>query len=233
MEKPIIKIIDLRVTFADREIFNSVNIDFLPKTINVVMGKSGIGKTTLLRSINRLNECFAGHKTTGTILVNLDANDSYINIYDKATSVNDLRKKIGMVFQQPNVLPCSIIKNLSIPLNNISHIAKKNIQEKIQRTLLEVDLWDEVKDRLHHNANILSGGEQQRLCLARALILEPQILLLDEPTSSIDLPTTEKIENLFKKLSKRITLLVVSHDELQAERIATGKIFSLCLSKVA
>lgn len=212
-----IKIRNLSVLFNSREVVNVSRLNFYKGVINVIIGRSGSGKTTFLRSINRLNEEFSGCKTSGSVLVKLS--DKWLNIYEDNILLKDIRQKIGMVFQSPNILPTTIEKNLAIPMSLVLNLSKKEIKNKIIESLLTVHLFDEVKDRLKEPAKNLSGGQQQRLCLARALSLNPEILLLDEPTASLDFQSSRKIENLLVELKNKYTIIVVSHSLTQAQRI--------------
>ncbi len=216
--EPSVQIADLAVHFAGRAALHGINLTLEAGQMTVVIGPSGSGKTTLLRAINRLNECFPNCRTVGTVRIRLDGR--WVDAYRDFRPVAELRRRVGMVFQTPNVLPCSIEKNLSIPLIRVAGLSKSRLPGRIEWALREVELWDEVKDRLRHNALTLSGGQQQRLCLARALALKPQVLLLDEPTASLDFRATQKIERLLLKLRDRYTILAISHSLGQTRRLA-------------
>lgn len=169
-------------------------------------------------ALNRLWEEIEGCKISGKVFMNLNGQNT--NIYDPTLPVLELRRKVGMVFQQPNPLPMSISKNIAFPLH-LSHINnKKVINNSVEAALRKVSLWDEVKDRLNDDGRLLSGGQQQRLCLARALVLNPEVLLLDEPTSSLDPEASAAIEELLLALKTKCTLVMVSHYQDQIQRIA-------------
>ncbi len=209
---------DLNVSFRGLHILKDVSALIPGNGITVLIGPSGSGKTSFLRALNRLNECYPGMETNGDVQLYLNGN--YQNVYGKDFSVSELRRKVGMVFQHPNVLPVSIEKNIALPLRLVREIRKSDTWEITNRVLEETLLWDEVKDRLGDSAANLSGGQQQRLCLARTLALEPEILLLDEPTSSLDFRATQKMEDLIRQLKKRYRIIAVSHSLSQARRIA-------------
>ena len=202
---------NLRVSFSDREILHGINVNFPANKISVILGRSGSGKSTLLRSINRLNECFDGYHGEGEIKI------SHI---DSHVPLTELRRRIGIVFQSPNPLPMSIRKNITLPLNLAFRLSKSE-SEKIMRSKLEQSgLWDEVKDRLDSPAMSLSGGQQQRLCLSRVLALKPDVLLLDEPTASLDRSAANKIEAMILSLKSELSVIMVSHSLQQAAELA-------------
>jgi phosphate transport system ATP-binding protein len=216
----------LSVSFAGRQVLDNMNLEIPAGGPTVLVGRSGSGKTTLLRAINRLNECLPGCVTTGQVRLRLGGQESlrpgedWVDAYGPATVVENLRKRVGMVFQTPNVLPVSVARNLGLPLKLALGLPAAEIERRMEQALREAHLWDEVKDRLDHPAQTLSGGQQQRLCLARALAFAPDILLLDEPTASLDYKAARGIEELLLELASRYTLLVVSHSLNQARRLA-------------
>lgn len=210
---------DLQVSFGNQTVIHAANLTLHPQKIHVISGPSGSGKTTLLRSINRLNESFPQCLTHGEITLKLDGQIHHIQKIPK-TELPRLRQKAAMVFQNPNVLPGSIASNLLLPLKVVYHIKGNTAQTKLQQSLQRCHLWHEVKDRLHHPADSLSGGQQQRLCLARALALDPEILLLDEPTSSLDPEVGRQIEDLILELAKEYTIVMVSHSPRQIAKLA-------------
>lgn len=212
------KISDLHVSFNSQAILHCLNLTLNDNGITVIVGPSGSGKTTLLRSLNRLNEHYPGYCGSGQIELNLSGTPEDINRTN--IDITMLRRQVGMVFQTPNVLPTSIARNISLPLKLVSTIDKQEREEKIIEVLQKVHLWDEVKDRLQENAARLSGGQQQRLCLARALALKPKILLLDEPTASLDFKTSQSIEELLIELQQEYRIIAVSHSLQQARKIA-------------
>ena len=213
-----IHIENLSVTFAGKRILERLNLDVPANRLSVLMGASGSGKTTLLRAINRLNECLPGCVTQGLVQVRLGG--EWVDVHARTLPVEQLRRRVGMVFQTPNVLPMSIARNIALPLSTVLALRPAEIGERMESVLREVHLWDEVCDRLAAPAQTLSGGQQQRLCLARALALAPEILLLDEPTASLDPKAVQQIEELLLALKSRYTLLVVSHNPAQARRLA-------------
>ena len=215
---PTVAIRDLSVTFSGKTVLSGIDLSLWPGQLTVIIGPSGSGKSTLLRAVNRLNELFPGSRTQGEVMVNLDGRRG--NVYEDFLPLPELRRKVGMVFQTPGVLPFSIAKNLAMPLRVTLGMNGNRLIERIEWALREVSLWEEVKERLDESATTLSGGQQQRLCLARALALEPRILLLDEPTASLDFRATRKIEGLLRGLKERYTIVAVSHSLSQTRRLA-------------
>lgn len=208
----------ISVSFSDKRVLNQISICLDHGIMNMAVGPSGSGKTTMLRAINRLNEAFPDCSTSGSVKICF--RDGWVDAYSPSVSLAHLRRKVGMVFQHPNVLPFSIIKNFTLPLSVTMGLSRHAALERAEQLLREVRLWDEIKDRLKDNALTLSGGQQQRLCLARALALEPEVLLLDEPTASLDFKATRKIEELFLELKSRYTILAVTHSLNQMRRLA-------------
>ena len=209
----------LNVYYGNVHALKDVNIEVPRRSITAIMGPSGCGKTTLLRSLNRMVEIVDGARVYGEVVI------GGVNIYDSGIDPVEVRKMVGMVFQKPNPLPMSIFDNVAYGLRIQGVRDKKKLRVLVEKSLKAVGLWEEVKDRLHEPATKLSGGQQQRLCIARAIAVEPRVLLLDEPTSSLDPISTATIENLFKKLKKKYTLVVVTHNVHQAMRIADYVIF--------
>jgi phosphate transport system ATP-binding protein len=208
---------DLSVSFGPRQVLQNVSLTLKKSRLYVLVGRSGAGKTTFLRSLNRLNECFPGCHTRGS--VRLTFNKRQVDIYQDNLPVTELRRRVGMVFQTPNILPASVENNVSLPLKLVLGLGQKDVPSRIKWALQQVHLWEEVHDRLQAPAATLSGGQQQRLCLARVLALEPAMLLLDEPTASLDFRASQKIEELLLKLKERYTILAVSHSLSQARRL--------------
>lgn len=209
---------DVNIYYGKRHAVGDVSIDFKPASVTALMGPSGCGKTTLLRALNRLHETVAGARVDGTIL--LDGED----IYDMGSVA--LRRRVGMVFQRPNPFPTlSIYKNVVAGLE--SRDRRRNGPEIAERALKSAALWDQVKDRLDRPAVSLSGGQQQRLCIARALAVEPEVLLMDEPTSSLDPIATSSVEDLITDLGRTYTIIIVTHNMQQAARVSDETAFML------
>ena len=215
-----VQIIDFSCGYNNSYIIKNFNATFEPNRVNILFGKSGVGKSTLLKAINRLHECEdSNFFKKGTIKAKIDS--SLVDVYKE--DVIKIRRNIGYIFQSPTPLPFSIEKNVAFGLE----IAKaKNIHQKVIKALKDANLYSEVKNRLNQSANRLSLGQQQRLAIARALVLEPQILLFDEPTSSLDLKSTLKIEELLIKLSQTKTVILVTHNQEQIKRL-NAKVFNI------
>lgn len=216
--EPVFTLRDVGVTLNGREVLAGMNLEIARGGATFVMGRSGAGKTTLLRVFNRLNECFPGSRTTGEVLLHLDG--GVVRPYADDLPLPELRRLVGMVFQHPNVLPMSIENNIVMPLVTVHGATRGTARDAARQALEEARLWDEVSDRLGADARTLSGGQQQRLCLARALAMKPRVLLLDEPTSSLDYKAARGIEELLASLKGRYTLVVVSHELESAARLA-------------
>ena len=204
--------------YHQHQVLQDITLQLPKNKMTVITGPSGSGKSTFLMTLNRLWEEIEGCTVSGAITMDLDGQET--DIHSSAVSVQDLRRKVGMVFQQPNPLPMSIFKNIAFPMRLSYCNDKKVIKERVETALRKAHLWDEVKDRLHEDGRLLSGGQQQRLCLARALILNPEVLLLDEPTSSLDPEACSAIEELLLTLKSQCTLIMVSHYQDQIKRIA-------------
>lgn len=206
----------LQVYYGKKQILSDIHAEIEEHKITALIGQSGCGKSTFLKSINRILEEDGG-KIQGQIL--LDGTD--IMKMDKES----LRKKVGLVFQQPVVFPYSIEKNLAYVLKYHFHMTKDECREKVEEYLKVAKLYDEVKDALHKSAKRLSGGQQQRLAIARSLCVEPEVLLLDEPCSALDMKNTIAIEEMLLELKKKYTIVIVTHNLAQAHRIADKVIF--------
>jgi phosphate transport system ATP-binding protein len=203
------------------ESLKDINLNIAPNQITVLFGPAGGGKSTMLRVLNRLNDLADVKKTSGRVL--LDG----VDILDKKTDVIALRRKVGMVFARPVVLPFSIRRNLTYSLE-LAGIRDPKVHNKaVESSLKQAALWDEVKDRLDDPAIALSGGQQQRLCLARSLVLQPDVILLDEPTSGLDPISTAKVENSLQDLKNDYTIILVPHSVQQAARMADYAAFFL------
>ncbi len=212
VERPKIVVENLNFWFSDMQVLKDINIKIPERKITAIMGPSGCGKSTFLRCFNRMNDLIEGSRLEGRIL--LDGED----IYSDGIDVFGLRKRVGMVFQKPNPLPKSIFENVAYGLR--VHGIRDGIEERVERALKDANLWEEVKDKLSRSAFELSGGQQQRLCIARCLVLEPEVLLLDEPASALDPISTAKLEELLHKLKERYTIVIVTHNLQQAARVS-------------
>ena len=218
MSKISIKNMDLY--YGDFHALKDVNLEIQEKEITAFIGPSGCGKSTLLKSLNRMNDLVPGCKITGDIT--LDGEAIYGNM-----NVNMLRKRVGMVFQKPNPFPMSIYDNIAYGPRTHGIRSKKQLDEIVERSLRDAAIWDEVKDRLKKSALGMSGGQQQRLCIARALAVQPEVLLMDEPTSALDPISTSKIEELAMELKKDYTIVMVTHNMQQAVRVSDKTAFFL------
>lgn len=216
----IIKTEKLNLWYGENQALKNINIEIPEKQITALIGPSGCGKSTFLKTLNRMNDLVDGCKIEGSIYIN--HTDIYKNI-----DVNILRKNVGMVFQKPNPFPMSIYDNIAYGPRIHGIKSKFKLDEIVERSLKQAAIWDECKDRLKKSALSMSGGQQQRLCIARALAVEPQILLMDEPTSALDPISTSKIEDLALELKKEYTIIIVTHNMQQAMRIADKTAFFL------
>lgn len=215
----IIKTNNLNLWYSANHALKNINIELAKNKITALIGPSGCGKSTFLKTLNRMNDLVEGIRIEGDILVDGK------NIYD--IDVNILRKRVGMVFQKPNPFPMSIYDNIAYG-PRIHGIKKRSVLDEIvEKSLRQSAIWDECKDRLKKSALGMSGGQQQRLCIARALAVEPEILLMDEPTSALDPISTSKIEDLAEELSREYTIIMVTHNMQQAVRIADMTAFFL------
>ena len=212
---------DMDLYYGNFQALKKVNIDIYKNDITALIGPSGCGKSTFLRSLNRMNDLVEGCRIEGRLL--FDGED----LYGKDCDVIALRKKVGMVFQKPNPFPKTIHENITYGPKLHGQKDKKKLDEIVERTLREVGLWEEVKDRLHKSALGLSGGQQQRLCIARCLSVEPEVILMDEPTSALDPVATTKIEALVQELASKYTIVIVTHNMQQAARISNRTAFFL------
>lgn len=211
---------NLDLYYGDFHALKSVNLNIPAKEITAFIGPSGCGKSTLLKSLNRMNDLVKDCRITGNVL--LDGEDVYRNL-----DINKLRKKVGMVFQKPNPFPMSIYDNIAFGPRTHGIHGKAELYEIVERSLKQAAIWDEVKDRLHKSALGMSGGQQQRLCIARALAIEPDVLLMDEPTSALDPISTSKIEDLVIELKQKYSIVIVTHNMQQAVRISDKTAFFL------
>ncbi|MEW6569554.1 MAG: phosphate ABC transporter ATP-binding protein PstB [Nitrospirota bacterium] len=210
----IFEIRDFCVYYGDFKAVSNINLDIEANKITAIIGPSGCGKSTLLRALNRMNDLIIISRTEGKILF------KGVDIYDKNTDVIELRKKVGMVFQKPNPFPSSVYENVAYGPRIRGVKKKSKLDEIVENALIRADLWKEVSDKLHESGLSLSGGQMQRLCIARSLAQEPEVLLFDEPTSALDPISTSNIENLLQELQKAITIVIVTHNMQQAARIS-------------
>ena len=209
---PAIAAVNLTLGFGAKTVLDEVSLNFPARAVTSLLGPTGSGKTTFLRTLNRMNDKVSGYRYSGDVLL------GGRSIF-KSQDLMEFRRRVGMLFQRPNPFPMSILDNVVAGLRAHKLVSRKDFKSVAQARLAEVGLWDAVKDRLGDSPFRLSGGQQQLLCLARALAVNPEVLLLDEPTSSLDPATTEKIEELIRSLANRLTVIIVTHDLAQAARI--------------
>lgn len=216
-----ISIENLNLHYGDFHALKDVNMNIEEKQITAFIGPSGCGKSTLLRCLNRMNDLVEGCRIDGSITI--DGHD----IYSRSQDINQLRKKVGMVFQKPNPFPMSIYDNIAYGPRTHGIRNRKKLDEIVEKSLRDAAIWDECKDRLKKSALGMSGGQQQRLCIARALACNPEVLLMDEPTSALDPISTSRIEDLVLDLKKDYTVVIVTHNMQQALRISDQTAFFL------
>lgn len=212
---------DVHLYYGKKEALKGITLDFPQGGIHALIGPSGCGKSTYLRCLNRMNDMIANVKITGDI--RLDGND----IYSPQTDTVTLRKRVGMVFQQPNPFPFSIYENIVYGLRIAGIKDKEVLDERVETSLKQAAIWDEVKDDLKKSAVALSGGQQQRICIARVLAVRPEVILLDEPTSALDPVSSSLIEEMLLKLKEEYTCIIVTHNMQQASRISDTTSFFL------
>ena len=221
-QKVTVHVEHLNAWYGKTQALYDINLTVTPLSVTALIGPSGCGKSTFLRCLNRMHEEIPGGHAAG--LVQIEG----INIYARSIKPMYVRLHIGMIFQQPNPLPIrSIWENVAIGAQINGLDKGQALHERVERSLRQAALWDEVKDRLHSSATNLSGGQQQRLCIARALAVEPKILLMDEPASALDPESTFKVEELIQDLKKQYTVVIVTHNMQQAARIADTTVFFL------
>ena len=216
----IMEIENLDLFYGDFQALKNVNMQIQKHEITAFIGPSGCGKSTFLKSLNRMNDLVEGCRITGK--VTLEGQDIY-----KGMDVNELRKRVGMVFQKPNPFPMSIYDNIAYGPRTHGILSKAKLDDIVERSLRSAAIWEETKDRLKTSALGMSGGQQQRLCIARALAVQPEVLLMDEPTSALDPISTSKIEDLCMELKKDYTIIIVTHNMQQAARISDKTAFFL------
>ena len=205
----------LKFYYGSKLALDDISIQLRRNVVTAFIGPSGCGKSTFLRTLNRMNDVIPGTRATGTILI--EGRDAY----DTSVDVVDLRRRVGMVFQKSNPFPKSIFENVAygVRLNGLA-TSRQELHNRVEQSLRESALWEEVKDRLHDSAMALSGGQQQRLCIARALAIRPEILLMDEPASALDPIATQRIEELIFGLKSQYTIIIVTHNMQQAARVS-------------
>jgi len=206
--------INLDFYYGTFHALHDISLDLVGNQVTALIGPSGCGKSTFLRCLNRMNDLIVRSRVYGQIL--LDG----VNIYADSVDVVELRRRVGMVFQKPNPFPKTIYENVAYGLRINGVKDKELIAERVERSLKQAALWDEVQDRLDKSALDLSGGQQQRLCIARALAVQPEVLLMDEPASALDPIATQKIEDLIQELKKNYTIVIVTHNMQQAARVS-------------
>lgn len=217
----IISVKDMCLWYGDHQALKNVNIEIPEKSITAFIGPSGCGKSTFLKTMNRMNDLIPGVRITG------DIRYEGMDIFSREVDVNNLRKAIGMVFQKPNPFPMSIYDNIAYGPRTHGITSKVQLDEIVESALRGAAIWDEVKDRLKKNALGMSGGQQQRLCIARALAVEPKVLLMDEPTSALDPISNSRIEELVTELKEKYTIVMVTHNMQQAVRVSDYTAFFL------
>ena len=210
----IISIEDINFYYGDKQALKSIDLEISEKKATAFIGPSGCGKTTLLRCLNRMNDLVVNARVAGRIKLYGE------NIYDPNTDVIQLRRRVGMIFQKWNPFPKSIYENVIYGLRIVGINNRNYLDEVVEKSLRRAALWDEVKDNLHKGATDMSGGQQQRLCIARALAVEPEVLLMDEPCSALDPISTAKIEELIHELKNSFTIIIVTHNMQQAARVS-------------
>ena len=217
----IITVEDLNLWYGSTQALHHVSMEIPEKSITALIGPSGCGKSTFLKTLDRMNDLVPGVRIEGT--VRYDGRD----IFAPDVDVNELRRQVGMVFQKPNPFPMSIYDNIAYGPRTHGVRSKARLDEIVEKSLRDAAIWDEVKDRLNKSALGMSGGQQQRLCIARALAVEPEVLLMDEPTSALDPISTSKVEELATELKEKYTIVMVTHNMQQAARISDKTAFFL------
>jgi len=210
---------ELELSYKGNSVLKGMDYTFTRNRITGIIGPSGSGKTTLLRTINRMNDLVPDFKLRGKVF--FEGRD----IYENGIDVHELRQQIGMVFQKPCIFPQSIYKNVTFGLRHLHLKKRQDFPWIVEETLKEVSLWNEVKSRLHEPAITLSQGQQQRLCIARSLAVQPRVLLMDEPTSALDPKSASAIEQLISRLTEKLTIIFVTHNLQQARRVSDEVVF--------
>jgi phosphate transport system ATP-binding protein len=205
----------LNFFYGDKRALQDISVRIQPNLVTAFIGPSGCGKSTFLRTLNRMNDIIPGTRVEGKVLIDGS------NIYEPGVDVVQLRRRVGMVFQKSNPFPKSIFENIAYGLRiNAMAGSRAQLAERVEESLKQAALWDEVKDRMHESALAMSGGQQQRLCIARALAVRPDILLMDEPASALDPIATQRIEELIYELKRAYTIVIVTHNMQQAARVS-------------
>lgn len=217
----ILSVENLCLWYGSHQALKDINIEIPEKSITALIGPSGCGKSTFLKTLDRMNDLIPDVKITGSVLYKGE------DIFDSSVDVSELRRQVGMVFQKPNPFPMSIYDNIAYGPRTHGIRNKAQLDEIVERSLRGAAIWDEVKDRLNKSALGMSGGQQQRLCIARALAVEPEVLLMDEPTSALDPISTSKVEELATELKENYTIVMVTHNMQQAARISDKTAFFL------
>lgn len=205
--------------YSAKQTLKDISMNIYENRVTSIIGPSGCGKSTFIRLLNRMNDLIPNTRLEGKVYLD------DINIYEPETDIVEIRRKVGMVFQKPNPFPKSIRENLSFGLKVNGIKDRDIIEERVERSLTEAAIWDEVKDRLDESALRLSGGQQQRLCIARCLSIEPEVILFDEPCASLDPISTKRIEELIEKLKSKYTIVIVTHNMQQAARVSDNTAF--------
>ena len=209
-----IKVDGVQLYYGEKRALHGISFDIPDREVTAFIGPSGCGKSTLLRCFNRMNDLVESARVLGKITIHGQ------DIYHPDTDVSELRRKVGMVFQKPNPFPKSVYENIAYGPRILGERNKSKIDETVEKSLRAAALWDEVKDRLNDSALGLSGGQHQRLCIARAIAVEPEVLLMDEPCSALDPIATTKVEDLIEELKKDYTIVIVTHNMQQAARVS-------------
>ncbi|MDQ2657183.1 MAG: phosphate ABC transporter ATP-binding protein PstB [Bacteroidota bacterium] len=210
---------NVNVYYGDNHVLKDVSMTIRENTVTAFIGPSGCGKSTFLRTLNRMNDYIESFRKEGKVII--DGKE----IYDKKVRVEELRRKVGMVFQKPNPFPKTIYENVAYGLRIHGVNDKREINERVEKSLKQAALWNEVKDKLGKPALSLSGGQQQRLCIARTLAVKPMVILMDEPASALDPISTAKIEELINELKEKYTIVIVTHNMQQAARVSDRTAF--------
>ncbi|MDP2783958.1 MAG: phosphate ABC transporter ATP-binding protein PstB, partial [Sulfurimicrobium sp.] len=211
---PKVTVRDLNFYYGKYHALKSINLDIQEKKVTAFIGPSGCGKSTLLRVFNRMYELYPGQEAKGEIVMD------GANILDKKQDLNILRAKMGMVFQKPTPFPMSIFDNVAFGVKLYESLSRRDLAERVEWALRKAALWDEVKDILNQNGTSISGGQQQRLCIARSIAVKPEVVLLDEPASALDPISTARIEELIFELKEDYTIAIVTHNMQQAARVS-------------